>query len=88
MQWQICTQRCESFRPPTFVATKGNRPSDGTLLLMVESRVERARIPRDKQNDYTEEAASQRRAFAEQHTGVHLDHVARYSFDPACCRGI
>ena len=50
---------------------------------MMESRVERARIPRDKQNDYTEEAASQRRAFAEQHTGVHLHHGARYSFDPA-----
>jgi hydroxymethylglutaryl-CoA reductase (NADPH) len=54
---------------------------------MMESRAERVRIPRDKQNDYTREAAGQRRAFAEEHTGVHLDHVARYSFDPALLPG-
>jgi Hydroxymethylglutaryl-coenzyme A reductase len=56
-------------------------------FLMMESRVQRARIPRDQQNDYTREAASQRRAFAEEQTGVHLEHVARYSFDPALLPG-
>jgi hydroxymethylglutaryl-CoA reductase (NADPH) len=54
---------------------------------MMESDVPRARIPRDKQNDYTREAASQRRAFVEGQTGVHLDHVASYSFDPGLLPG-
>jgi hydroxymethylglutaryl-CoA reductase (NADPH) len=40
-------------------------------------------IPRSTDNDYTREAADQRRAFAEEHTGALLDHVSRYSFDPS-----
>jgi hydroxymethylglutaryl-CoA reductase (NADPH) len=40
-------------------------------------------IPRSKDNDYTREAADQRRAFVEEHTGARLDHVSRYSFDPS-----
>ena len=40
-------------------------------------------IPRSTDNDYTREAADQRRAFAEEHTGAQLDHVSRYSFDPS-----
>jgi hypothetical protein len=54
---------------------------------MMESHVPRAPIPRAKQNDYTEEAANQRRAFAEQHTEVHLDHVAPDSLDPGLLPG-
>src|SRR6202167_5315498 len=54
---------------------------------MIESHVQRARVPRDKQNDYTREAAEQRRAFARQHTGVRLEHVAHYSFDPGLLPG-
>lgn len=51
---------------------------------MAESR---ARIPRDADNDYTAEAASRRRAFVEAQTGASLDHVGRYSFDPAALPG-
>ena len=40
-------------------------------------------IPRSKDNDYTREAADQRRAFVEEHTGAQLDHVSRYPFDPS-----
>ena len=40
-------------------------------------------IPRSADNDYTREAADQRRAFAEEHTSAQLDHVSRYSFDPS-----
>ena len=40
-------------------------------------------IPRSTDNDYTREAADQRRAFAEEHTGAQLDHVSAYSFDPS-----
>jgi hydroxymethylglutaryl-CoA reductase (NADPH) len=47
----------------------------------------RPRIPRDKDNDYTHEAARRRREFAQQQTGVCLDHVSRYSIDPASLPG-
>ncbi|HEX4980393.1 MAG TPA: hydroxymethylglutaryl-CoA reductase [Ilumatobacteraceae bacterium] len=44
-------------------------------------------IPRDTTNDYTAEQAERRRAFVEAHTGARLDHVGRYSFDPATLPG-
>ena len=44
-------------------------------------------IPRDKQNDYTVEAAGTRQAFVAQQTGAKLEHVARYSIDPATLPG-
>jgi hydroxymethylglutaryl-CoA reductase (NADPH) len=46
-----------------------------------------AHIPRRPANDYTEEAAAERRAFVEAQTGERLDHVGRYSFDPAALPG-
>src|SRR3954466_12240576 len=49
--------------------------------------VHRARIPRDKANDHTQHMADQRRAFVEEQTGVGLEHVGRYSFDPDMLRG-
>jgi hydroxymethylglutaryl-CoA reductase (NADPH) len=50
--------------------------------------VERApRIPRDRENDYTEENAAQRRAFAAEATGVDLRHVGSYSLDPSTLPG-
>lgn len=45
------------------------------------------RIPRCKDNDYTQEAAAARRAFIAQQTGVELNHVGRHSFDPAILPG-
>jgi hypothetical protein len=33
-------------------------------------------IPRNPDDDYTREAADQRRAFAEEHTGARLEHVS------------
>jgi hydroxymethylglutaryl-CoA reductase (NADPH) len=47
----------------------------------------RARIPRDPANDHTRHMADQRRAFVEERTGVALDHVGRYSFEPDALRG-
>jgi hydroxymethylglutaryl-CoA reductase (NADPH) len=47
----------------------------------------RNRIPRDPANDHTRHMADQRRAFAEEQTGVALDHVGRYSFDPEVLAG-
>jgi hydroxymethylglutaryl-CoA reductase (NADPH) len=48
---------------------------------------ERIRIPRDKENDYTHESAATRREFIQEHTGAHLSHVAKYSFDPSTLPG-
>jgi len=41
-----------------------------------------ARIPRDRQSDYTHQMAASRRDFVRERTGVDLSHVAQYSFDP------
>ncbi len=44
-------------------------------------------IPRDKDHDYTREAAATRRAFAAERTGARLEHVAQFSFDPELLPG-
>lgn len=44
---------------------------------------ERIRIPRNPENDYTNESAAIRRDFVEERTGVRLSNVAQYSVDPA-----
>ena len=49
---------------------------------MTESAGE-ARIPRDKDNDYTAEAAAARREFAAEQSGAELEHVGSFSVDPA-----
>jgi hydroxymethylglutaryl-CoA reductase (NADPH) len=42
----------------------------------------RVPVPRDSDNDYTREAAAQRRAFLAYHTGAELEHVGSFSFEP------
>jgi hydroxymethylglutaryl-CoA reductase (NADPH) len=44
-------------------------------------------IPRADTNDYTAEQARLRREFILERTGIELDHVGRYSFDPAAVAG-
>src|SRR3954471_9981142 len=53
---------------------------------MTETR-ERVPIPRDREDDYTHDAARARREFAERATGASLEHVGSYSFDPAALTG-
>ena len=45
------------------------------------------RIPRNLQNDYTLEAARERQKFIEEQTGVKLEHLSHFSFDPQVTRG-
>ncbi len=45
------------------------------------------RIPRDRDNDYSREMASQRAAFVAEMTGTALDTVSSYTIDPAVSRG-
>jgi hydroxymethylglutaryl-CoA reductase (NADPH) len=46
-----------------------------------------AKIPRDPANDYSAEAASKRREFVAQQTGARLEHMGRFSIDPAATQG-
>jgi hydroxymethylglutaryl-CoA reductase (NADPH) len=43
---------------------------------------QRVPVPRDKEDDYTREAAARRAEFVHERTGVELEHVTSYSFDP------
>jgi hydroxymethylglutaryl-CoA reductase (NADPH) len=45
------------------------------------------KIPRSRENDYTAEAAAGRREFLRERTGVELEHVAEWSFDPGIAQG-
>lgn len=51
------------------------------------TEIERVRIPRQKENDYSHELAAERREFIRKQTGVNLTHVAQYSVDPASLPG-
>src|SRR5215216_1791179 len=46
-----------------------------------------ARIPRNRENDYTPEAAAARREFLHERTGVELEHISEFSFDPGIAQG-
>jgi hydroxymethylglutaryl-CoA reductase (NADPH) len=56
---------------------------------MTQQSAERVRVtvPRDRDDDYREDAARARREFVRERTGVTPGHVANYSFDPAITRG-
>ena len=45
------------------------------------------KIPRSKENDYTHEAASARRDFLKEKTGVTLQHVGQFATDPQAVSG-
>ena len=46
-----------------------------------------AKIPRDKENDYTKAIAETRRDFAREQTAAELNHVGKYSFEPDVLQG-
>src|SRR5437763_6566691 len=48
---------------------------------------ERVPVPRDRDNDYTREAAAKRQEFVRERTGSQLDHVSSCSFDPGILTG-
>src|SRR4051794_3477236 len=48
---------------------------------------ERIPVPRDRENDYTREAAAARQEFVREQTGAELEHVSSYSFDPGVLTG-
>jgi hydroxymethylglutaryl-CoA reductase (NADPH) len=54
---------------------------------IAESGADMLRIPRDETDDYSEAAVRKRQEFVEQHTGVKLEHVTKYSFDAHRVKG-
>jgi hydroxymethylglutaryl-CoA reductase (NADPH) len=48
---------------------------------------DRIPVPRDREDDYTREAATRRREFLTERSGASLDHVGNYSFDPGVLPG-
>ncbi len=49
--------------------------------------MEPLKIPRQPDNDYSREAAAERRRFVEKQTGASLHHTAQFSFDPVLLPG-
>ena len=47
----------------------------------------RVPVPRDRDDDYTRDAAERRAEFVREGTGASIDHLTSYSFDPAILRG-
>jgi hydroxymethylglutaryl-CoA reductase (NADPH) len=47
----------------------------------------RVPVPRDRENDYTREAAQERREFVQENCDTSLEHVSSYSFDPEVLTG-
>ncbi|MEJ2603350.1 MAG: hydroxymethylglutaryl-CoA reductase [Gammaproteobacteria bacterium] len=45
------------------------------------------RIPRDRDNDYSEEAIRRRREFIEEQTDFRFEHLGSYSLDPSTLKG-
>jgi hydroxymethylglutaryl-CoA reductase (NADPH) len=56
-------------------------------MATAETAAPGAKIPRDRDNDYTHEAAEARQRFLREQTGVELEHVPHYSFDPELTGG-
>jgi hydroxymethylglutaryl-CoA reductase (NADPH) len=63
----------------------------GTLSFKVKDsiaeRVKRTTVPNDKENDQAPEIIKARQKFVEEYTGVKLQHIDKFSFDPAMTRG-
>jgi hydroxymethylglutaryl-CoA reductase (NADPH) len=55
--------------------------------MSVNTASPRVPVPRDRENDYTREAARARLEFARERTGASLEHVASFSFDPSILTG-
>ena len=55
--------------------------------MSVSEAGDRVPVPRDRENDYTREAAAGRLEFVRERTGVSTEHVGTYSFDPAILTG-
>lgn len=54
---------------------------------IAEEPVRRVTVPYSKDDNYSPAIIERRQRFIEEYTGVHLQHINKYSFDPAVTRG-
>lgn len=64
----------------------------GSLKFSVEDAISDeaeflVRIPRDKDDDYSEAIIARRQRFIEDYSGIKLQHITKYSFDPHTTQG-
>ena len=50
-------------------------------------RPDRVTVPRDREDDYSDDAIAKRQAFIEEYTGESFEHIKRHSFDPHILTG-
>ncbi|HYX22609.1 MAG TPA: hydroxymethylglutaryl-CoA reductase [Thermoanaerobaculia bacterium] len=53
----------------------------------ISEKVKRTAVPHDKENDYNPEIVRARQKFVEEYTGVKLQHIDKFSFDPSVVKG-
>ena len=53
----------------------------------IAEKVRRNTVPSDKERNFSPEIIRERQKFAEEFTGVKLQHIDKYSFDPAIANG-
>jgi hydroxymethylglutaryl-CoA reductase (NADPH) len=53
----------------------------------IAERVKRTTVPHDKDDDHKPEIVRSRQKFIEEYTGVKLQHIDKFSFDPATTKG-
>src|SRR5664279_3607786 len=75
--------------PPGLRRHPSGRPDLRMIIVTEKNDPEsrRDKVPRDAENDYNEDMAQRRRDFASEHCGTALEHVGRYSLDPATVAG-
>jgi hydroxymethylglutaryl-CoA reductase (NADPH) len=56
-------------------------------LMAATNTSQRVSVPRDREDDYTPDAIVRRAEFVRERTGVSLEHVTSYSFDPQIATG-
>ncbi|HEV7515711.1 MAG TPA: hydroxymethylglutaryl-CoA reductase, partial [Thermoanaerobaculia bacterium] len=54
---------------------------------IAEEKVKRTAVPFSKEDNYSPAIVRERQAFAEEYTGVKLQHINKYSFDAAATKG-
>jgi hydroxymethylglutaryl-CoA reductase (NADPH) len=54
---------------------------------IAEEKERRVTVPHDKEDNYSPEIVRQRQRFVEEYSGVRLQHLNRYSFDPQATKG-
>lgn len=53
----------------------------------ISQETDAVRIPRDRDDDYSESAIRARQEFVKEYTGHSLEHISQYSFDPHVAQG-